>query len=127
MTLDYSVPGKVKVDMTDYVKEMLDEFSDELTGKVASSANEQLFDSTRGSKLSDLKAEAFHQMVAKALFLTMRARPDIRLAVAYLYTRVKEPTTYDWFKLVCMMNFLKKTRYDSLTISLTAHTRSCGV
>ena len=63
MTLDYSVPGEVKVDMTDYVKEMLDEFSDELTGKVASSANEQLFDSTRGSKLSDLKAEAFQNVV----------------------------------------------------------------
>ena len=48
----------------------------------------------------------------------MRARPDTRLTVAFLCTRVKEPTTYDWFKLTRMMNFLKRTVNDCLTIQL---------
>ena len=77
-----------------------------------------MFDTSRGKKLGALKAEAFHTTVAKALFLTMRSRPDIRLAVAFLCTRVKEPSTYDWFKLVRMMNFLKRTKQDCLTLAI---------
>ena len=30
MTLDYSVPGQVKVDMTDYVKSMIEDFPQDL-------------------------------------------------------------------------------------------------
>ena len=71
-----------------------------------------------------MKAEVLHSTVAKALFLTMRARPDVRLPVAFLCTRVKEPTTYDWFKLKRMMNFLKKTVNDDLTIRLGDITKS---
>ncbi len=57
-------------------------------------------------------------MVARALFLTMRSRPDIRLVVAFLCTRVREPTTYDWFKLVRMMDYLKKTKNECLSFAL---------
>ena len=118
MTLDYSTPGEVKVDMVDYVKEMIDEFPSDLDGKVATVANEKLFDTSRGKKLGPLRSDIFHATVAKALFLTLRARPDIRLAVAFLCTRVKEPTNYDWFKLTRMMNFLKRTEKDCLTLEI---------
>ena len=118
MTLDYSTPGEVKVDMVDYVKEMIDHFPVELDGKVATVSNEHLFDTSKGKLLGEAKQEAFHTMVAKALFLTIRSRPDIRLAVAFLCTRVKEPTTYDWFKLTRMMNFLCKTQTECLTLAL---------
>ena len=109
MTLDCSTPGEVKVDMIDYVKDMINDFPVELDGKVATVSNENLFDTSKGKPLGPAKHEAFHAVVAKALFLTMRSRPDIRLAVAFLCTRVKEPTTYDWFKLHRMMNFLHRT------------------
>ena len=118
MTLDYSIPGEVKIDMTDYVKTMIEEFPEELKGKVSTPANDHLLKVDKGKMLGPMKAEVFHSTVAKALFLTMRARPDIRLTVAFLCTRVKEPTTYDWFKLVRMMDYLKKTENDSLTIRL---------
>ena len=118
MTLDYSNPGEVKIDMTDYVKSMIEEFPEELKGKVATPANDHLLKVDKGKVLGPMKAEVFHATVAKALFLTMRARPDIRLAVAFLCTRVKEPTTYDWFKLVRMMDYLKKTETDSLSIKM---------
>ena len=65
-----------------------------------------------------MKHEAFHQVVAKSLFLTMRSRPDIRLATAFLCTRVKQPTTYDWFKLHRMMNFLYRNQDECLTLRL---------
>ena len=117
MLLDYSTPGEVKIDMRDYVKDMLEDFPKDLDGKVASVANEHLFDTSKGKKLGPLKQEAFHTTVAKALFLTMRARPDIRLVVAFLCTRVQEPTTYDWAKLVRMMNFLQSTKDECLTLA----------
>ena len=59
-----------------------------------------------------------HSTVAKAPFLTMRARPDIRLTTSFLCTRVKDPTTHDWFKLTRMMNFLKATVDDCLIIEM---------
>ena len=42
MTLDYSSPGAVKIDMTDYVKAMIDEFPEDLKGKVSTPANDHL-------------------------------------------------------------------------------------
>ena len=116
MTLDYSVKGEVKIDMTDYVEEMIDVFPTKLTGKVSSPANEKLYETAPGKTLNSAKADVFHTMVAKALFLTMRARPDIRLTIAYLCTRVREPTSYDWHKLERLMNFLYKTKGDCLTL-----------
>ena len=103
MTLDYSTPGEVKIDMVDYVKSMIEDFPKELTGKVSTPANDHLLKVDKGKKLGPMKQELLHTMVAKSLFLTMRARPDIKLTVAFLCTRVKEPTTYDWFKLTRMM------------------------
>ena len=95
MLLDFSEPGKVKIDMRDYVKEMIEEFPKVLTGKVSSPANENLFKVDIGKKVESLKAEAFHTFVAKALFLTKRARPDTLHVVAFLCMRVREPTTTD--------------------------------
>ena len=116
MTLDYSSPGKVKIDMRDYVKTMIDEFPAKLRGTASTPANDKLFKTDLGSKLGKLKAEAFHTFVAKALFLMKRSRPDIMPTVAFLCTRVREPTTYDWQKLVRMMDFLKRTKEESLTL-----------
>ena len=116
MKLDYSTPGEVKIDMRDYVKAMIEEFPKQLKGDASTPASDKLFNTEGGKKLDELKAEAFHTFVAKALFLTMRARPDIRLAVAFLCTRVKEPTTYDWVKLTRMMDYLKRTQEECLTL-----------
>ena len=118
MTLDYSTPGEVKINMTDYVKSMIKEFPKDLNGKVSTPANDHLLKVDKGKPLGQMKAEVFHAVVVKALFLTMRARPDIRLTVAFLCTRVRQPTTYDWFKLVRMMEYLNKTQDDCLTICL---------
>jgi hypothetical protein len=40
-------------------------------------------------KLSDEAAAAFHTIMAKALYITKRARLDINLAIAFLTTRVR--------------------------------------
>ena len=73
MVLDYSTPGKVKVNMVNYIKSMVEEYSIEINRKVSSAAGENLFKITPSKRLSKMKAEVFHTFVAKALFLTKRA------------------------------------------------------
>jgi hypothetical protein len=101
MTLDYSTPGEVKVDMTDYVKGMINEFPEDLKKTSAvTPSNENLFKvNPKSRKLSKDKAEEFHTAVAKGLFASTRARPDIQPTIAFLCTRVREPTEEDWNKL----------------------------
>jgi len=118
MWLDYSTPGKVKIDMKDYVEKMINEFSYELPERnVNSPAAKHLFDVQENArKLDKAMAEEFHTMVAKALFLCKRARPDIQVAVAFLTTRVQESDEDDWKKLLRLLQYLNTTKDLVLTL-----------
>jgi hypothetical protein len=61
-------------------------------------------------KLDSVKATAFHNIVAKALYITKQARPDISVAIAFLTTRVRQPDQDDWGKLSHLMKYLGGTR-----------------
>ncbi len=61
-------------------------------------------------KLSDEATAAFHTIVAKALYVTKRARPDISLAMAFLKMRVRFPNIEDWEKLHPLMEYLRGDR-----------------
>ena len=63
------------------------------------------------------KSEHFHTMVTKGLFLAKRGRPDIAPTIAFLCTRVKNPTQQDWNKLSRMMTFLSQTKKDVMPLS----------
>ena len=56
-------------------------------------------------KLDSVKAKAFHNIFAKALYVMKRARPDISIAVALLTTRVRGPNQQDWEKLSHLMQY----------------------
>ena len=56
--------------------------------------------------------------MAKCLFLSKRARPDIQLTVAVLSTRVKSPTTQDWLRLERLMKYLNGTKQYHLTVAI---------
>ena len=86
MEIDFSEKGKVKIGVTEYVECMLPK------------------------KLNEERADAYHTMVAKALFLCKRARPDIQPTIAVLCTRLKGPNEADWAKLVRLMKYLNGTR-----------------
>jgi hypothetical protein len=117
MKLDFTTRGKLKVNMTEYVKSMVNDFPEELS-KSNYPWNENLFKvDTKSPKLSKDKRELFHTFVAKGLFVCKRARPDIQPAIAYLTTRVREPDEQDWFKLMKMMNYLNNTLEDVLTLN----------
>jgi Reverse transcriptase (RNA-dependent DNA polymerase) len=119
MTFDYSQPGKVIVDMKEYVSNMLDEFSVKFQPEdtAPTPARNDLFAAGIGEALNTAEREEFHTFVAKGLFLCKRARPDIHPAIAVLCSRVKDPKRSDWDKLVHMMMYLNGTRDEVLTLS----------
>ena len=86
------------------------------TDTVMTPAAENLFESGKGKKLDGRRAEIFHTIVAKGLFVTKRARPDIQTTIAGLCTRVKEPVDGDWGKLERLMKYLNGTQDLKLTL-----------
>jgi hypothetical protein len=107
MTLDYSVPGQVKITMLKYVNEILaafDKAEPKGGGTKTSAAPERLFKVDEDcKKLAQVKAVEVHNLVAKTLYATKRARPDTCTAIAFLTTRVREPDKDHWTKLVHLM------------------------
>lgn len=117
MILDYSEKGILKVDMRYYIENMMAEFPEKLRSSNHKPWNDKLFRVDDTSKLLDKKRkETFHSFVMKAMFLSQRARPDIQPGVAYLSTRVKNPTESDWIKLLKVLSFLKATKEDILRL-----------
>jgi hypothetical protein len=119
MEIDFSEKGKVKIGMTEYVESMLEVFPEKIksTNTAVTPASDGLFNEGQGKKLNEECADAYHTMVAKALFLCKRARPDIQPTIAVLCTRVKRLNEADWAKLVRLMKYLNGTRELKLTLS----------
>jgi hypothetical protein len=79
------------------------------------SMERNLFKISEGSEpLSKERAELFRKFVAKGLFASKRARPDILPAITFLCTRVKAPNESNWIKTKRMLEFLKTTKGDVL-------------
>jgi hypothetical protein len=120
MTLDYSVPGEVKIDMIDYIKGMIDDFQQYDTSEKTNltPAAEHLFQVRDDvAKISEKMAKVFHNFTARGLFATKRSRPDIHTAISFLTTRVREPDEDDWKKLQRMMRYLRGTPDLALILS----------
>ena len=95
--LDYTVKGKVKIDMREYIKSILEDLPSAFDGEAVTPAASYLFNVDDAcKKLNQADSERFHHIVAQLLFLCKRARPDIQTAVAFLTTRVKAPDEDDW-------------------------------
>ena len=89
MSIDLTEDGNVEIDMKDYLAEAINAYGEEIKGTSPTPAKVDLFKSEQNSKgLSEDKSERFHHIVAKLLYISKRARPDIDLMVSYLYTRV---------------------------------------
>ena len=90
MTYDYTILGKVKITMLDFVQGMLDECPEDLMkGPSATPAANHLFNvDPECNKLSNEKASRFHHLTSKLLYLSKCARPDLQTTVLFLMTRV---------------------------------------
>ena len=94
MTLDFSNEKYVEIRMERCIDELVGVF--EKLREFATPAGGNLLSIGDGALLADDKKALFHSLVAKALYISKRARPDIAVAVNFLTRRVSCPTTVDW-------------------------------
>ena len=117
MILDYSEKGKLKVGMKYYIESMIKDFPFELESKSKTPWNDKLFKVNNATKkLEEERKSIFHTFVMKLMFLCKRARPDIEPGVSFLSTRTTKPDESDWLKLLKVLEFLKETIDDVLTL-----------
>jgi hypothetical protein len=110
MALDFSQPNQCRVTMIDYVDEIavaydkaLKDLSDGFNAVTkmknvarTSAAPDDLFIINKhAEKLSEEGEMAFHILVAKALYVSKRARPDVIMAIAFSSNRYRAPDAND--------------------------------
>ena len=109
MTLDFSVPGEVKVTMLPYVKDIADDFTKQ-TGDIKTAvtpAADHLFRIDQNAELlAEERGKVFHNFTTNCLFLTKRARLDILIPVAFCTTRLRKLDDDNWKKLQRMIQYL---------------------
>ena len=120
MTLDFSVKGKVKVRIDDYVEKMIQNPPNKLKSKDMAIIpyGKNLVDNGNGKPLEKTQAGYLHTMVAKNMFLSKRARPDIQPTIYVFAIRVRSLNIIDWKKLVRVLKYLNGTRKYNLTLSI---------
>jgi hypothetical protein len=109
--------GTVEITMNNYLREAISESSMDISHSVATPARKDLFDVDASSPpLDKPDSEVFHSVVAKLLYVSMRARPDLLLPVIFLCTRVSKATTEDLGKLKRLLQYISGTMHLKYTL-----------
>ena len=110
MNISFIGDNKVKLTMKSYLEEAIQTFGEDVSVGAATPANRNLFIVNEAlPSLETRKAEIFHHVVAKLLYVAKRARIDLQLAIAFLCTRVTKSTQEDWEKLRRLLKYVHKT------------------
>ena len=117
MVFDFNEEDAVKVTMEGYIDDLLREY-ESIAGEVETPAVGTLFSVRKGAEQLDSKrAEEFHTLVAKVLYLAKRIRPDLLVAVSFLTRRVQSPDVDDQRKLERVIKYIRSTRHLGIRLS----------
>lgn len=117
MDLIFKDEGRVEIGMTGLINDVLECFqSTGIGGKVPSGPD--LFENKedKSKELEKQDREKFHSLTAKLLYIAKRARPDLLTTVSYLTTRVRAPNEEDMKKLRKLIEYLRNTKDEKLTL-----------
>jgi hypothetical protein len=108
MDIQFTENRTVEIQMVDYLKEAIEESELNIGRTYSTPARRDLFDVDEDSPLLvGHDAEVFHSVVAKLLYVSLRARMDILLPVIFLCTRVSCATVEDRLKLRRVLQYVK--------------------
>ena len=108
MNIKYKDDRTAVVTMKSYLKEAIEESGMSIDRTVATPAEKNLFElDDKATTLSTSEAEVFHSVVAKLLYVSIRARGDLLLAISFLCTRVSKSTTQDQEKLKRVLEYIR--------------------
>jgi hypothetical protein len=100
MKITFNGDGTLSIQMSEYIQEAIDDFPGPLKLKASSPAKKDLFTVDRDSKpLDKERAEIFHSLTMKLMYVSQRSRIDVITTIAFLCTRVTKCTEQDWEKL----------------------------
>jgi hypothetical protein len=110
MVLDYSNAGEVSITMIDYIKMILCKIPDDMKGTAITPAANHLFVINQQHVcLEGQRKDLFVHFVMQLLYLSQRARPDIRTVISFLCGHLKSPDEDDYKKLSRVMKYLQGT------------------
>ena len=105
------------ITMKDYLAEAINESRLSITRAAPTPANKNLFDVDEASPpLTKDAGEVFHSVVAKLLYVSIRARMDLLLATSFLTTRVSKCTQQDQSKLKRLLEYIHGTLDTEYTV-----------
>jgi hypothetical protein len=100
MEIEHLANGAASADMSEHLREGMQEFPEAINSSVASPARRDVCETDEKSKLLDpVKSAMFHSIVAKNLCVSHWRRLDAQLPIAFLCTRTSCSTEQDWKKL----------------------------
>jgi Reverse transcriptase (RNA-dependent DNA polymerase) len=100
MTITYHCDGTASIHMPTYIQEAIDESGLNIKKSCATPCASTLFSVDPDSPLLESeRADTFHRIVAKLIYVGIRTRTDILLALSFLCSRVSSPTLQDEMKL----------------------------
>ncbi len=132
MSLDFIHANQCRVAMIDYVDEIVIAYDKALTklsdgfsavkkksniARTRAAPDDSFVVNEDAEKLSEEGATAFHNLVAKTLYVSKHARTDVSTALAFLTTRVRAPDVDDWRKLSHLMEYPRVDRLRPLIVS----------
>ena len=112
---------KVEVEMKKQIREAIQWYGKLGNARPPTPAAKHLFMTNENAKsLEPSVSDKFHSVVAKLLYISKRARPDIEPTVAFLCTRVSCPDVDDWKKLGRLLSYLQNTIDDTRIIGASS-------
>ena len=110
MNIRYTKERTAVISMKSYLEEAIEECGMAIKRKAATPATRKLFEVDPQSKtLKKEASERFHRIVAKLLYVSIRARADILLPIGFLCTRVSKSTEEDQAKLRRVLEYINNT------------------
>jgi hypothetical protein len=105
------------ISMREYLTEAISESGLAIVKTVSTPASKDLFSVSAASPfLSKQEQEVFHSVVAKLLYVSIRARMDLLLATSFLATRVSKSTQQDLDKLKRLLEYILGSLDDNLIV-----------
>lgn len=116
MNITYNDNRTATIQMKEYLEEAITDSGLCIKKTAASPAQKNIAVIDESSpRLSKEETEVFHSIVAKLLYVGIRVRKDIMMAVGFLCTRVSCPTKQDQLKLKRLLEYI----HGSLDLDLT--------
>ena len=117
MDIKYTKDKKVLINLKNHILEAIEAFGEDLGPEVKSPAAKWLFKvNDKARKLSGNKADIFHSITMKLLWISQRGRPDVITPISFLCTRTHCSDVDDWKKPKRALKFLQQTINDTRII-----------